>query len=270
MRGRASPHRRRGPNPVPNPGQLSPGRLELLTSSVERCRSRPARITPGTPSPLALRGARRPRWPGHPDRAAPRPSCRRGTPPCPAHAPGPAFSRHPAHTYTTPSKTPGRDHHRTSNESLPGSLDNRLLTLVRSGSPHTSASRAGVLHSNVEQFNHTVLGAPRVGYSTGAHRAWPCIRLSVGSQEATAGAVAERRGDTMLLPVALDASGSTSAITGVPLKSSSPAGPPDSFSRQSSGSRNRLGWWRNDREREVADASSTPASLSTCSQAGPE
>ena len=90
MRGRASPHCRWGPNPETNPGQLSPSRPELLTSSVERCRSRPARIMPGTPSPLALRRARRPGWPGTPDRAAPRPSCRRGTPPCPhSRPPGP-------------------------------------------------------------------------------------------------------------------------------------------------------------------------------------
>ena len=44
----------------PNPGQLSPGRPELLTSSVERCRGRPGRLTAARPSPLALRGARRP------------------------------------------------------------------------------------------------------------------------------------------------------------------------------------------------------------------
>ena len=30
-----------------HPGQLSPGRLELLTSPVERCRSRPAHPRPG-------------------------------------------------------------------------------------------------------------------------------------------------------------------------------------------------------------------------------
>ena len=42
-----------------HPGQLSPGRPELLTSSVERCRGRPSR-----PSPLALRRARSPRPPG--------------------------------------------------------------------------------------------------------------------------------------------------------------------------------------------------------------
>ncbi len=33
-----------GVNPASHPGQLSPGRPELLTSSVERCRGRPARI----------------------------------------------------------------------------------------------------------------------------------------------------------------------------------------------------------------------------------
>ncbi len=131
MRGRASPHRRRGPNPVPNPGQLSPGRLELLTSSVERCRSRRARIMPGTPSPLALRGARRPGWPGTPDRAAPRPPCRRGTPPCHHSRPPGPHSRAPCTPTPPVAKHPAHDHHRTSNGNLPGSLDNHLLTLVR-------------------------------------------------------------------------------------------------------------------------------------------
>jgi hypothetical protein len=51
----------------------------------------------------------------------------------PLTSPGPAFSRHPVHTGATRSKTPDRDHHRISNGSLPGSLDNRLLTLVRCG-----------------------------------------------------------------------------------------------------------------------------------------
>ena len=80
------------------------------------------------------------------------------------------------------------------------------------------AARAGVLHIDVEQLNHTVLEHREWDVQRVLKWAWPCIRLSVGSQEATAGAVAERPGDTMLLPVALDASGSTSAITGVPLE----------------------------------------------------
>ena len=42
--GESEPAKTSGTNPAGNPGQLSPGRPELLTSSVERCRGKPARI----------------------------------------------------------------------------------------------------------------------------------------------------------------------------------------------------------------------------------
>jgi len=42
--GESEPAKSPGINPAGNPGQLSPGRPELLTSSVERCRGMPARI----------------------------------------------------------------------------------------------------------------------------------------------------------------------------------------------------------------------------------
>src|SRR5882672_991154 len=42
--GESEPARPSGTSPGRNPGQLSPGRLELLTSSVERCRGRPGRL----------------------------------------------------------------------------------------------------------------------------------------------------------------------------------------------------------------------------------
>src|SRR5690348_10596440 len=85
---------------------------------------------PGTPSPLALRGARRPGWPGtptarhHDHHAAAElrhattdvPRTRILASPC---TPTPPVAKPPAH-----------DHHRTSNSNLPGPLDNHLLTLV--------------------------------------------------------------------------------------------------------------------------------------------
>ena len=49
--GESEPVPASGTNPVRHPGQLSPGRPELLTSSVERCRSRPARTHRGRAEP---------------------------------------------------------------------------------------------------------------------------------------------------------------------------------------------------------------------------
>ena len=89
---------------------------------------------PGTPSPLALRGARRPRWPGTRPRGTTTIMPPRNSAMPALTSPGPAFWRHSVNTGATRSKTPDHDHHRTSNRSLPGSLDNRLLTLVRDGS----------------------------------------------------------------------------------------------------------------------------------------
>jgi hypothetical protein len=42
--GKSEPAKASGTNPAGNPGQLFPGRPELLTRSVERCRGRPTRI----------------------------------------------------------------------------------------------------------------------------------------------------------------------------------------------------------------------------------
>src|SRR5690348_13585650 len=97
---------------------------------------------PGTPSPLALRGARRPGWPGtptarhHDHHAAAElrhattdvPRTRILASPC---TPTPPVAKPPAH-----------DHHRTSNSNLPGPLDNHLLTLVMGARPVDQHRRA--------------------------------------------------------------------------------------------------------------------------------
>jgi hypothetical protein len=102
---------------------------------------------PGTPSPLALRGARRP-GDRHPDRAAPRPSCPRAElRHALTHVPGTACTRHPARTPASPVAKPQvTAHHRAITRNLPGSLDKRFLTLVmhgwcRSGRPADGARK---------------------------------------------------------------------------------------------------------------------------------
>ena len=81
-----------GDNPADNPGQLSPGRPELLTNSVERCRGRPARITRARRARLHYVEREDP-GDGRQNRAAGHPSSRRGSSPCPQSDPG---SRPPA------------------------------------------------------------------------------------------------------------------------------------------------------------------------------
>ena len=90
--GESEPAKASGTNPAGHPGQLSPGRPELLTSSVERCRGRPARTTRAGRARLHYVEREDP-GDGHPQPRRGRPSSRRGTSPCPqpgrgARAPG--------------------------------------------------------------------------------------------------------------------------------------------------------------------------------------
>ena len=123
-----------------NPGQLSPGRPDLLTSPVERCRSRPARTRGAGPARLHYVGREDP-GNGHRNRAAERPQARRGTP----HA---RIRRTPNPARASRSKPQIRTH----SPRPPGTLRNRLTYrfLRRSArqrhSPAACAGRASRLH----------------------------------------------------------------------------------------------------------------------------
>ena len=121
-----------------NPGQLSPGRPDLLTSPVERCRSRPAR-TRGRAEPACTTQGEKTRV------TAPQP--RRGTATGPARnspCPYPANAR-PSRGQR--SKTPDQNLFTTTTGNSPEPLDAPLLTLVI-GSPDLgvfAVNAAGVL-----------------------------------------------------------------------------------------------------------------------------
>ena len=116
-----------------HPGQLSPGRPELLTSSVERCRGRPPR-----PSPLALRRARSPRDTRHtgatalPRHQHSRPGGRQHARTRPPHAQPPADQGPQTLVVATPAQASTTEARSAMNPAVP--LDTRPLTLVSRGS----------------------------------------------------------------------------------------------------------------------------------------
>ena len=86
MRGRASPHFRRGPAPPDTLGSsppvarsFSPARLNAVGAGLPASR--------GQAEPACTTWSEKTRVTGAQDRAARRPSCRRGTPPCPHSRP---------------------------------------------------------------------------------------------------------------------------------------------------------------------------------------
>jgi hypothetical protein len=177
MTGRASPSRRREP-PRTTPWAALPGRLELLTSPVERCRSRPARLPAGRPSPLALRRARRPR------RQTPRtPHGHSSTPlRSPSMPARPAQHTSPRHPQQIPGQTAV-----TINGNIQPGLDKLPLTLVSSAVlrfatlrpiwPFPGGGFRGIpaLHGIKTALTGSFLSARRRS-STGRHRPVPALR----------------------------------------------------------------------------------------------
>src|SRR5216684_6302011 len=118
-----------GTNPACHPGQLSPGRPDLLTSSVERCRGRPARELRRPAEPACTTWSEKTRVTGTRNRPAERSPSRRGTSACPqpgrrrprTHAsqaaPAPAVAK------THSSEATSRNHQKT----LPNHLTDSLL-----------------------------------------------------------------------------------------------------------------------------------------------
>jgi len=117
-----------------NPGQLSPGRPDLLTSPVERCRSRPAR-TPGRAEPACTTWGEKTRVTG--TATAPRNGHRPG-----AEFPMPRIRRTPAPAGASRSKTPDQNLFTRTTTNTPEPLDTPLLTLVIS-SPHPGVFAVG-------------------------------------------------------------------------------------------------------------------------------
>ena len=116
-----------GDHPVRHPGQLSPGRLELLTSPVEHCRSTPARPGRGPGRARLHYVEREDPGDGRPDRTARPPSRRCGTSACPRPPRRPACPRPPASSVArTPRSRPST--RATEISSVP--LDKLPLTLV--------------------------------------------------------------------------------------------------------------------------------------------
>ena len=122
--GESEPVPASGTNPVRHPGQLSPGRPELLTSSVERCRGRPARATRAGRARLHYVEREDP-GDGHPQPPAARPSSRRGTPACPRrpHTRASQATPEPAVARTHSSEASSQNHQ----ETLPNRLTDSLL-----------------------------------------------------------------------------------------------------------------------------------------------
>ena len=141
MRGRASPPGRRGPTPPATLGQLSPGRPELLTSSVERCRGSACPHHAGQARARLHYVEREDPGDGHPATA-------RGTAIVPArHFSMPSArslaAAHPAPRRATPAlavaRTPIHQEVFKNTKSSPVPLDRLRLTLVgRRRSPGTS------------------------------------------------------------------------------------------------------------------------------------
>jgi hypothetical protein len=143
--GESEPARPSGTSPGRNPGQLSPGRLELLTSSAERCRARPGRLPRPRAEPACTTWSEKTQAAGTPNRAGEGRHPGTGLRHARSQHPGAARSQTAARRAPPVARTPLHKAIRNGTRNSPAPLDKTLLTLVSCGIyPYRSSSRMRV------------------------------------------------------------------------------------------------------------------------------